>query len=458
MKHLDFLSTFPRIYLLKEKRGKNKLGVFFSLFFILLMLTLSIYYIYVYSYGLEYDLKYYRDNWRTSIDEELKPSYLNKPRSFILEIKNNPNNAVILPALFNYNNELNPAEKCYYEGFTGDTYCFDLVFDEVYRGSKEANNTLYIFCLANCTDQDGTPAHLEMIFYTSNFQIDHSKEIPIMEPEYWKYVGYKANLEVNNNILIAKYMYFRPIFYNSTEILNAEEKSYISTYFDSVRDTIINSQWGPFAALVLEMTVDCDVYIRKYTTLLDTLSKIGGLFSPFKLLFEILIFFYSDLEINSEITKNVFAKIKHYEYKSNNKISIDKKLDNNNIIILNEDNEKKMFRKKFNVNKCEQYFCSFFNCCKCCNFCKTHRTMKILNLCSDFVQTYLSAENIIFNMILFENFYKDNPIKFTENSYLNKIDKDIESENIIKEEKENAEEKKEIKEEGESLIPVNSID
>ena len=117
-----------------------------------------------------------------------------------------------------------------------------------------------------------------------------------------------------------------------------------------------------------------------------------------------------------------------------------------------------MFRKKFNVNKCEQYFCSFFNCCKCCNFCKTHRTMKILNLCSDFVQTYLSAENIIFNMILFENFYKDNPIKFTENSYLNKIDKDIENENIIKEEKENIEEKKEIKEEGESLIPVNSID
>ena len=90
MKHLDFLSTFPRIYLLKEKRGKNKLGVFFSLFFILLMLTLSIYYIYVYSYGLEYDLKYYIDNWRTSIDEELKPNYLNKPRSFILEIKNNP--------------------------------------------------------------------------------------------------------------------------------------------------------------------------------------------------------------------------------------------------------------------------------------------------------------------------------------------------------------------------------
>ena len=34
--------------------------------------------------------------------------------------------------------------------------------------------------------------------------------------------------------------------------------------------------------------------------------------------------FYSDLEINSEITKNVFSKIKNYEYKQINKIQIEK--------------------------------------------------------------------------------------------------------------------------------------
>ena len=56
--------------------------------------------------------------------------------------------------------------------------------------------------------------------------------------------------------------------------------------------------------------------------------------------------------------------------------------------------------------------------------------MRILNLCSDFVQTYLSAENIIFNMILFESYYKNNPIKYNTNSFLNKIDKEIESEKV----------------------------
>ena len=53
-------------------------------------------------------------------------------------------------------------------------------------------------------------------------------------------------------------------------------------------------------------------------------------------------------------------------------------------------------------------------------------------------------------MILFENYYKDNPIKININSYLDKIDKAIGKENIIVELKE------EKKENGESLIPLSS--
>ena len=35
-------------------------------------------------------------------------------------------------------------------------------------------------------------------------------------------------------------------------------------------------------------------------------------------------------------------------------------------------------------------------------------------------------------MILFENYYKENPIKYNYNSYLNNIDKEIENKNIKK--------------------------
>ncbi len=55
--------------------------------------------------------------------------------------------------------------------------------------------------------------------------------------------------------------------------------------------------------------------------------------------------------------------------------------------------------------------------------------MKILNLCNNFVLEYLSAENIIFNSILFESFYEDNPIKLESNQYLKEIENEIFSDN-----------------------------
>ena len=111
-----------------------------------------------------------------------------------------------------------------------------------------------------------------------------------------------------------------------------------------------------FVNFLYELSWDCDVYNREYISLLDTISTIGGLFSPFQLLFQVLVIFYSELEINSEITKNVFSKIKYYEYKRMNKIPIDNNRNNNNIDNINfeiskEEKEKLELRKKFNIIK-----------------------------------------------------------------------------------------------------------
>ena len=223
--------------------------------------------------------------------------------------------------------------------------------------------------------------------------------------------------------------------YNSSEVLSTKIKTHVNYYLINIKENFIyqkNTEF--FAEFAVELNNDCDIYIREYLTLLDTLSKIGGLFSPFKLLFEVLMIIYSDFEINSEITKNVFSKIKNYNFKPINDISKGNDINNTNIKSKKED---LVDRKKFNINKGEQFFCGFFNF-KCFNCVKKRRTMKILNSCSDFVESYLSAENIIFNMILFENFYKDNPIKYYNNPFLNKIDLEIE-ENMFGD-KENKEE------------------
>ena len=69
------------------------------------------------------------------------------------------------------------------------------------------------------------------------------------------------------------------------------------------------------------------------------------------------------------------------------------------------------------MNSYEHFFGSFFKC-----GCSKRKTMKILNLCDEFVKEYLSADKIIFNSILFERYYKDNRII---NSKLKQIEKEL---------------------------------
>ena len=462
MKHLDFLSLSPSLYMSKNKRGKNKLGGFFSIIFVLVMLALAVYYFYIYFFCLDYNLIYYRDNWRSYMNDEQK-EFMKKPKLFYFGITNNPNNAKISAFINDFNGDQKIPEKCKNDEttkyFNDDPYCFDLLFYSPNRGSEKGNAEFILVCEENCTQSDGKPAEIDILMLTPSVKIDHSSKTPIIEEKLY---GYTVHSTIQDNIRHYFGLNFIPIIYNSSEILNTKRNTYINAYLSSYKDTIMNGNIGYFDCYYIDISNECDIYIRDYKTFLDTLSKIGGLFAPFKLLFEVLIIFYSDLEINSEITKNVFSKLKNYEYKYVNNISFEKNINkidikesNNNKIDIKESNENKFVRKKFNVNKGEQYFCSFFNfCCNSCYFCKTHRTTKILNLCSDFIQTYLSAENIIFNMILFESFYKDNPINLNENSYLNNIDKIIENEKKFEEEEEKSEDKK--KEESVLLISLSS--
>ena len=451
MNHFDFLSSTPIIYSLKEKRGKNKLGGFFSIVFVLTMIALITYYIYIYFFGLEYNLIYFKDLWYNYMNNEQKES-LEQPKHFFLIIVDNPNNAKIKLYVMDYKSEITFLEKCNktFERHKGDTYCFDLVFNRISDDKKIGNKSFVFFCEENCNNPNGEPSEMTVLLYTSNLKIDHTSEKPL---QYDQFIGNYLTFKMFNKTSYEFHYNFNPIMYNSSEILNTKTKNYIETYYSSA-DVDIQEDDDFYFMFYAQINSECDIYIREYRTLLDTLSKIGGLFTPLKLLFEVLIMFYSDLEINSEITKNVFSKIKNYEYKQINKIQIEK---NTNDKIIKPSNENKIFRKKFNINKSEQYFCSFFNfCCDCCYFCRNDRTMKILNLCSHFIKTYLSAENIIFNMLLFESYYKDNPIKVNINSYLDKIDKAIEKENIIEELKDKEENKEEKKEERESLIPSSS--
>ena len=66
----------------------------------MIILILLIYYLYVFFYGLEYSLTYYRDNWTTSFTKEEK-EYIKKPKTFIVYLDENDNNAKITGYIYN---------------------------------------------------------------------------------------------------------------------------------------------------------------------------------------------------------------------------------------------------------------------------------------------------------------------------------------------------------------------
>ena len=427
MMRFDFLSLSPSIFIKNGKKGKNKLGGFFSIIFFLIMLAISIYYFYRYFFGLDYTVQFYKDNLMAMVTSEEEYEAIKAPKTILLNV-DNPNKADLDIYLSSNNTLIKVSDKCndYFElDPNGNFFCFNLSF---YHMDKDKINIVYFYCNENCNDPLGRPALLYIQFYARNLIIDHTEKNPLLS----KYAfGDAFHVAINNNLFENALFVFTPIFYISSEIFSTKTNTYIKTYLSQVSTREIFQSSKFFFAMNLGMVSDCDVYKREYKSFLNTLSTIGGLFSTLKLIFGILVAYYSNFENNAEITKSVFLKKDIYEFKIKNNIPLEKKLDielhnekktstkENNFDIEIPD-EVKIKRKKFKINKKEQYFFSFLNCCK------KRRTMKILNLCNDFVQNYLSAENIIFNMILFENYYKDNPIKIKKNSYLSEIEKEIE--------------------------------
>ena len=172
MKRFDFLSSPPSIYLMNEKKGKNKLGGVFSIIFLLIMLILFIYYLYVFLYGLEYNLIYYRDNWTTSFTEE-EFENIKKPKTFIVYIDKNDNNAKIKGYVSN-GKVLKDTYLCndkFEIDPDGKYPCFNLSFYH-FTEEGEEDTMFYLYCEENCADSEGKSSIIGFNIQTPNLQID----------------------------------------------------------------------------------------------------------------------------------------------------------------------------------------------------------------------------------------------------------------------------------------------
>ena len=273
MMRFDFLSLSPSIFIKNGKKGKNKLGGFFSIIFFLIMMAISIYYFYRYFFGLDYTVQFYKDNWRTKVTDEQYES-IKSPKTFLLigqNVYNNPVLDVYLSNAYGQRKELDICNFNFEIDPNGEYYCFNLSF---YHMDKEKINNIRFDCLENCTDSKGNPSLIYIEMYARNLRIDHTEKTPLI---YDYIFGDALEVAVNNNLHEGYLFYFTPIIYNSSEIFSTKTNTYINTYLSHVSTRELFSPSKSFFSMNLAMGTDCDVYERKYRTFLDSKALKGDI-------------------------------------------------------------------------------------------------------------------------------------------------------------------------------------
>ena len=427
MQNIDFLSLQPQVYVASKTKARNKLGGFLSLMNILVMIAVSIFYFIKYFSGNEYNVKFYSDNISSSFSSDELNELITHNIEFYFTLPNisNIGDCKIHPFLLNqydFYDESN-LTKCN-ENFEidpeGNIYCFNFSLSSKFN----------LGISGNCENENGNPYTIFPLKLTALSKINHKKEYPFETVEKKINQMIKSGYPVftSKNSSIFEILQFTPVLYESNKIFSQKSFRFKEIYFSDIKtisyndintEIIINNETiNLIYSFMANLKINGEVFEREYITLMDTLSKIGGLFSPIKLFLSFLLLFYSGYENDYQIVKNLILKKNIYRNIIKSNLNI-KNIKSDKSLELNI--EKQLFEKKNKINSCLHYFGIIFKCC-----CKKQKTIRILNLCNEFVREYMSAENLIFNSILFEKFYEENPIRNIQQiEGLKEIEKEI---------------------------------
>ena len=179
------------------------------------------------------------------------------------------------------------------------------------------SKVLYFVSEGECTDLDGESRLIENKFQYKLLSINHKKDNPLDD-----------SFSVNNTLLLYPSknsityatLEFTPVIYKTTEklrVFNDKKETIIGKFLSNQKFLTINNRKSNniniFFALFTQSTSLVDIYEREYTKFIDILSRLGGLFSHIKILFSVLIMFYSSYENNYQIVKSIIFKKQIYE-------------------------------------------------------------------------------------------------------------------------------------------------
>ena len=487
MKKLDFISKSPNFYIFKEGANKTHLGGFLFLVYIIIIVLLAIVYFYDYFSNDKYKFTYSLDqvnNESSFLKNEQIQSMISKEYNIIVRLaKDEPeyllidnNNFIVVD--FDKLSRKVRAEKKSILNSTEDSNNDECIIKQNEPFKHNIKNlqlgVLYRCDKDNCNirpDDKIKERSYYLQFWHQGFSIKHQDpKIPIQQlTGNWYNVEFLEFLE-NTNIIylnweVIEYKEEKGIFGKTIDKTLGFNNTYYGGYYkkkDTFTDdghvkkfpqtlwnNITDLNGNRFILLLYMESIlidnEYEIYTRKAASVLDIIASIASLSSTALNLMGLVygILYHGNYD-NYKIIENILTKKmkvninkKPPDENDSEKVKIELKSD----LIEKESTE----NDKINENEpeldnveenCENIKSTYLNLtipkffhflfhlfyCKCCKRSSDHI---LINSCNNIVAKYLTIENVLYNQMKLESFWKDykwnnsqNKIKYKEDLLL----------------------------------------
>ena len=481
MKSLDFLAESPNIFIFNEKSNKTKFGGFLFLIFIFVMIIISIIFILDYALNPKYEIEYLLiknltynpldEKYFEELQELYKDPYINPKIKFNIEF---------------LDMKLNNASERYQILIREGGKNFTKIERNTWFYKKVSE--MYFLIIYNCSDLNSSNCEITENDQTSGFnlmiqydgcKIEHQdnnspiqKEINTLNYGFtiektslidiqWEVIKYKEKKGLSRlyDKIIGKKNEYISGFTKSVNYYNLDDDSYIRNIYNLTTNEIKIISLVKIRNLFEYYTL----YQRKHFTIFDPLIKILSVFPGIKVIFVLIIKYYSlkydnynliskilknnknIKEILSEKSKNIMKKEMEEMFVDDDFSSVEEKMMEikDDIKELKEIDNMKFDKNSNDNNKINNneedipkfrfiYFLLNNIYCKCCGY---SYIQEIIDKSNEILKKYYSVETIVKNQIMFENLLQD--YKWNNSEY-NSIDKNnliYEFKNIIKKNK-----------------------
>jgi hypothetical protein len=450
MQKLDFLSGTPKTFIFEKSSNKTYLGGVFTLIYLIIVLIIFLVYIFDYEVNPKYEAQFSSEHFYNSDDEyienKMEDEKLNPKLSFrfFLENKVDKSEFVIIKALPNLK-KIEFGEE--YESFANES-CFFLGYI--------CENTS---CLPPQDELQQKLNMYEFIFEYSGYEINHQNETSPLEQKwipntYWisplkdKYTFFGYNWK---NIIYKEEKGLLGIFEN---LLGINNDHYGVEYINSLIYTPdktediekIEGLGLKIFAYIYPLFFTNEHYIDKYTRTKKSIwTSFANICSLSLTVYNGFIFvfcrFYSNNFDNYKIIEKILSKNNNKNI-NNNKMDNKKNINSNNNIMVElsddfdkknnliekdnndlnnkESNDNKINKEKDDSDKFENnnvdnnnrylpklhfydYFINNIYMKKCCSSNKQN----IISACNEIILKLYSVDNILHNIIMLENLFKD---------------------------------------------------